>query len=151
MAPTIGNLPERLLPSVGIDLEAGVLHRVGSAAVLSKKRQPPAKIHARLLPHLRRWRVADMAHGIAAVVHYLGEPVGKLRRSWKTISGGAADGPHVLRHTAATWLMQAGVDPFEAGGYLGMSIEVLLEVYGHHHPDFQHNAANSRRARPRGR
>jgi integrase len=41
------------------------------------------------------------------------------------------------RHTAATWLMQAGVDAFEAAGYLGMSVETLLEVYGHHHPAFQ--------------
>jgi integrase len=87
----------------------------------------------------RTWRLALRT----AVVHYLGEPITKLRRSWKTISGGAADGPHVLRHTAATWLMQARVDPFEAAGYLGMSVEVLLEVYGHHHPDFQSTAANA--------
>jgi integrase len=49
----------------------------------------------------------------------------------------------VLRHTAATWLMQAGVDVFEASGYLGMSVEVLLEVYGHHHPSFQEKAARA--------
>jgi integrase len=133
------------------DLEGGVLHRAGSVAAESRKRQPPAKIHARLLPHLRRWRAADLAHGITSVVHFQGEPIVKLRRSWKTVSGGAADGPHVLRHTAATWLMQAGVDPFEAGGYLGMSVKVLLEVYGHHHPDFQSVAASATNKRPRKR
>lgn len=35
------------------------------------------------------------------------------------MTGGAADGPQVLRHTAATWLIQAGVSVFEASGYLG--------------------------------
>ena len=45
--------------------------------------------------------------------------------------------------------MQAGVDFFEAGGYLGMSPETLWETYGHHHPDYQSAAASavSRRAR----
>ena len=44
---------------------------------------------------------------------------------------------HTLRHTAATWLMHLGVDMWEAAGYLGMSIKMLEEVCGHHHPDHQ--------------
>jgi hypothetical protein len=44
--------------------------------------------------------------------------------------------PHVLRHTAATWLMQAGTDPWEAAGFLGMTVETLMSRYGHHHPDY---------------
>jgi hypothetical protein len=40
-----------------------------------------------------------------------------------------------LETTAATWLMQAGVDLWEAAGFLGMTIEMLAERYGHHHPD----------------
>ena len=31
--------------------------------------------------------------------------------------------PHILRHTAATWLMQAGVDLWEAAGFLGITVE----------------------------
>jgi hypothetical protein len=31
--------------------------------------------------------------------------------------------------------MQAGVDKWEAAGFLGMSVEILDRVYGHHHPD----------------
>jgi hypothetical protein len=50
---------------------------------------------------------------------------------------------HILRHTAATWLMQQGVPVWEAAGFLGMSAEVLLGTYGHHHPDFLHGAANA--------
>ena len=48
--------------------------------------------------------------------------------------------PHTLRHTAATWLMQRGANPWQAAGYLGMSLEVLLNTYGHHHPDYLSDA-----------
>ena len=37
--------------------------------------------------------------------------------------------------------MQSGVDPYEAAGYLGMSVETLMDTYGHHHPAFQEKAA----------
>jgi integrase len=42
--------------------------------------------------------------------------------------------PHVLRHTAATWLMQAGVDLWQAAGFLGLTVEMISQRYGHHHP-----------------
>lgn len=32
--------------------------------------------------------------------------------------------------------MQRGADPWQAAGYLGMLLEVLLNTYGHHHPDY---------------
>ena len=48
---------------------------------------------------------------------------------------------HTLRHTAATWLMQRGTDPWQAAGFLGMSVDVLLKTYGHHHPDYMQEAA----------
>jgi Phage integrase family len=57
--------------------------------------------------------------------------------------------PHTLRHTAATWLMRAGVDKWEAAGFLGMSVEMLDRVYGHHHPDHLRTAAHFIGYRPR--
>lgn len=56
--------------------------------------------------------------------------------------------PHTLRHTAATWLMQAGADRWQAAGYLGMSVETLEQVYGHHHPDHLSGAVAAISARP---
>jgi integrase len=37
--------------------------------------------------------------------------------------------PHTLCHTAATWLMQAGVDRWEAASFLGMSVEMLGRIW----------------------
>jgi len=140
-----------------IDLDAGVLHRRGEGARRTKKRQPPARIPDRLLPHLRRWHRADMIarrEPVTSVIHYGGAAVGKLRRSWATVvrAAGIADAPtpHVLRHTAATWMMQGGADMYDAAGYLGMSVQMLEDVYGHHHPDFQASAANGARGRKAG-
>ena len=39
--------------------------------------------------------------------------------------------------------MQAGVDKWEAAGFLGMSVEMLDRVYGHHHPDHLRDAARA--------
>ena len=33
------------------------------------------------------------------------------------------------------------VDALEAAGHLGMSPKILIEVYGHHHPNYQKKAA----------
>jgi len=56
--------------------------------------------------------------------------------------------PHTLRHTAATWLMQRGADPWKSAGFLGMSVEVLLDTYGHHHPEFLREAAAAITTKP---
>jgi integrase len=157
-------------PTAGwFDLENGVLHRRGQGTRITNKRQPPARIHARLLPHLRRWHKLDNAKEFTHIIRYQGESVKKLRRSWGSVAGLAAsltaereskrtgkkvapraakDGPHIMRHSCCTWLMAAGVDTYEVSGYTGVSVEVLLEVYGHHHPDFQSNAATATSKRP---
>lgn len=141
---SLGWLPS---PTGGwFDLESETLYRAGSQSRRSRKRQPPARIHARLLPWLRRWKKADMEKGITRVVHYYGRPIEKLRRSWASVAkaaGHGKDAPHICRHTAATWLMQSGVDQYEAAGYLGMSPETLWATYGHHSPHFQGNASRA--------
>ena len=126
------------------DLEREILYRAAPGAKQSKKRQPIARIHRRLLPHLKRWKRLDEAKGITSVIHYAGKPVQKLRNSWASVAkaaGHTKDGPHITRHTCATWLLQSGVDIYEAAGYVGMSPATMIEVYGHHSVAFQNNAA----------
>lgn len=131
-----------------IDVDAGVIHRRGVREAETKKRKPPAKIHRRLVWFLRKWRERDLANNVAAVCHWQGAPIEKLRRSWATVRSHAGLDeevtPHVLRHTRVTWLLQEGVAIFEVAGSVGMSPETVERVYGHHHPDFQSQAANSR-------
>jgi integrase len=128
-----------------IDPVHGTMHRRAPGTTENvQKRTPPVKVGRRILAHLRRWRRLD--GGINGfVVHYDGKRIQKMRRSWRTAVKAAGLGadvtPHVLRHTRATWLMRAGVDMWEAAGSLGMSVEMLSRIYGHHHPDFQKKAS----------
>jgi integrase len=127
-----------------LDLSRGVMLRRAPGETESKKRTPPVRLGSRILAHLRRWRRLDSTF-CPYVCHYSGQRVRKLRRSWDTAVKNAELGddviPHTLRHTRATWLMQAGIEPWEAAGHLGMSLEMLQRVYGKHSPDFQKRAA----------
>lgn len=79
------------------------------------------------------------------ICHFEGRQIQEVHTSWRRIvkksglSGRIT--PHTLRHTRATWLMQAGVSPWEAAGHLGMTVKTLESVYGHHHPAYQERAA----------
>jgi integrase len=110
----------------------------------AKKRAPIVRLGKRILTHLRRWKRLDDGR-VAYLCHYNGARVLKMRRAWAGAVRRAGLGPevtpHVLRHTRATWLMQAGVDVWEAAGALGMTVDMLTRTYGHHHPDWQKQAA----------
>jgi integrase len=140
----------RWLPSTEggwIDVDNEIIHRRARQEVKTKKKKPSARIHKRLIHHLRRWRREDMARGFTHVIHFDGKPINSVYRSWQSVRLAAGsnlkDGPHVLRHTAATWFMSWGVEPALISGYLGMSMEVLMDVYAHHHPMFQEAIAQA--------
>lgn len=131
-----------------IDVDAGVIHRRGDDEEETKKRRPTVRIPQRLAGFLERWRKQDMGgkKPIAYVIHYRGSPVDKQRKAWASARDAAGLGkeitPHILRHTAASWLMLAGADIWDVANYLGMSPKMLEDVYGHHHPDFQKDVAS---------
>jgi integrase len=110
---------------------------------LSQISQLPVPIPPRLLAHIRR----SVSQGIVQnfIVEWIGAPVKSVKTAFKrAVELAGIEGkvsPHVLRHTAACWLLQAGVDTWEAAGFLGMSVEMLDRVYGHHHPDHLKSAA----------
>jgi len=130
--------------SAWVDLDAGVLHRREDGAIETKKHRPPVALSGRLLAHLRRWKRTEPK--ARYVVEWNGTPVLRVTKAFSRAveAAGLAEGvtPHVLRHTAATWLMQAGVEPWQASGLLGMSVDTLLTVYGHHHPGRQKATAD---------
>ncbi|WP_083754540.1 tyrosine-type recombinase/integrase [Bradyrhizobium murdochi] len=114
----------------------------------TNKRQPTVPLPDRLLVHMRRWddkkiianhfvewqgaSVKSVKNGFARAVE-----VAKLDLSDGNVT------PHTLRHTAATWPMQLGTAPWESAGYLGMSVKVPIDTYGHHHPDYMKEASGA--------
>jgi integrase len=130
-----------------IDLNAGTMSRLAIGEAEDKrKRAPRVRLGRRILTHLRRWRRLD-AEATRWVCHYDGLLVRKVNKSFRnSVALAGLDSevtPHTLRHTRATWLMQAGVDMWEAAGSLGMTVKTLQEVYGHHHPSWQKKAADA--------
>ena len=135
-------------PAIGrgyIDLDRGVFYRRAIGARETKKKQPPVRLADRLLAHLRRWHRLGIAKH--AVVEWNGKPVSSVRKGFAAavrVAGLSPDvTPHVLRHTCTTWLMQKGVNLWDAAGFLGMTVEQLERAYGHHHPDYQEEAVTA--------
>jgi integrase len=135
-----------LEPTAGhgwIDLERGVFYRRAPNAKVTKKRAPTIPLPDRLLAHLRRW----CAQGSTFAVEFDGRPVKRVSKAFKRVVADSGLGddvvPHTLRHTAATWMMMAGTDLWEASGFLGMTPELLTQRYGHHHPQHMASARNA--------
>jgi integrase len=137
------------------DLSRRLIYRRGLGERETKKRRPPAKVADRLMPHLRRWERIDRKRETIFVVHRTdgGMLTTPIRTGWDGCLVDAGLGPdvlpHTLRHTAATWLMQQGIDPWQACGMFGMTMETLQTTYGYHHPDFQDRAAEAFSGRAR--
>lgn len=134
-----------LMPTVGrghVDLERGVFYRRAVGRLQTKKRQPPVRIPPRLLAHLRRWARRGLAR--KSVVEWNGQAVESVRKGFEAAVRAAGLGadvtPHILRHTCAIWLMQKGVNLWDAAGFLGMTVQQLEQGCGHHHPDYQEEA-----------
>jgi integrase len=101
-----------------VDLDQGIYYRLAIGKRATNKRQTPAPIPQRLLAHMRRW--VDRGIVVSHFVEWHGAPVKSVKTGFNhavTLAGlwGRVT-PHTLRHTAATWLMQAGVPIWQAAG-----------------------------------
>ena len=103
---------------------------------------------------LARLRGADLGY----VLHIDGRPIESIKKSFRAaaINAGfrkqvgvtengqasyrATVSPHVLRHTAGTWMAQHDVPLFEVAGYLGHSHARTSELYAHHSPCYLERA-----------
>ena len=56
---------------------------------------------------------------------------------------GARLTPHRPRHTGSAWMTQNGADLWRQPGFLRVTREMLQQDYGHHHPDFHHDAVEA--------
>jgi integrase len=126
-----------LQPTVGqgwIDIDRGVFYRRPAAKRERNKRQPPVPLPGQLLAHLRRRK----RRGQRFAVEWNGKSVKAIEKAFAHVVVEAGLGPdvtpHVLRHTAATWMMQSGTNPWEAAGYTVRRRIVclaLFDIVGH--------------------
>lgn len=115
-----------------IDLDDQILYRKGDGEGETNKRRPPLRIPLRLLNHLRIWR----KQSVLGPIEYNGEMIAKMKTGFNNARDRAGLGrdvvPHVLRHTCATWLLNAGETIWDVAGFLGTSEKVIRDTYGHH-------------------
>ena len=132
-----------------VDLEERLIDFETPGRERTKKRRGKVPIPTKLVPHLERARMRGTDLGY--VLHINGQRIGNIKKGFAAAcrrAGLEGVSPHTLRHTAATWLMQAGVPQWQAAGFLAMSEKTLRDVYGHHHPDFLREAAAAIGKRP---
>ena len=80
------------------------------------------------------------------VIDWAGKPVLSLKKGLGTAAkkaGLEGFSPHVLRHTSAVWMAEAGIGMDEIAQYLGhRDSRVTTEVYARFSPDYLRGAAN---------
>lgn len=81
------------------------------------------------------------------VIEYAGKRVASIKKAFQRTArkAGMPDvTPHVLRHTAAVWMVEAGVSMDMVAQYLGHSdSRITARVYGRFQPDFMKDAAKA--------
>lgn len=81
------------------------------------------------------------------VVEFGGEKVGSVKKSFaKAVARAELDDvtPHVLRHTAAVWMAEAGTPMAEIAQYLGHASErVTFRIYARYSPEYLRGAASA--------
>lgn len=81
------------------------------------------------------------------VIEWAGKPVKSVKRAFREACTRAkleAVTPHVLRHTAAVWMIEDGLSISEVAQYLGHTdTRTTFRVYARHSPDHLRNAAKA--------
>lgn len=79
------------------------------------------------------------------VIECANRPVGSIKKAFRgtALKAGLRDvSPHVLRHTAAVWMAEAGTPITEIAQYLGHEDDrVTQRVYARYSPDYLRQAA----------
>jgi integrase len=109
----------------------------------TKKRRASVPINAPLLAELQAARAVAT---IDQVIEFRGKPIASVKKGFAEACrrAGIVDcSPYVLRHTAATHMVIAGVPLAEIARMLGDSEAMVERVYGKHSPDYLRRAADA--------
>ena len=111
--------------------------------IASRKRAVPVPINDDLAAELTK---AKLTAATPYLIEWAGEQVQSIMTGFNAATERAKlldVTPHTLRHTAVTWMMQAGIPAWHVAGMAGMTTEMVEKTYGHHHPDYLRDAAEA--------
>ncbi len=124
-----------------VDLDRGIV-RLASAGEGGRKGRATVPLHDLARPHLLEARRGAVT---AHVIEHGGRPLTSIRKGFENACARAGlEGvtPHVLRHTAAVWMAEAGIPMAEIAQYLGHSDDrVTQRVYSRYSPEYLRKAA----------
>jgi integrase len=109
----------------------------------TKKRRITVPINDRLLAALIEAKEAALTE---YVIEWRGKPVSDVDTAFSTAAtdAGVPDcTAHILRHTAATHMVMAGVALEEVARMLGDTKAMVEKVYGHHSPEYLRRASEA--------
>ncbi|MFT8777728.1 MAG: site-specific integrase [Gluconacetobacter liquefaciens] len=123
------------LPWSRVDFDGRVIDLRDPAKPRTSKGRARVPINDGLLAALQAARAVRETEW---VIEWAGDKIGSIKRGFRAAADRAGlEGvtPHTLRHTAATWMAQAGVPLWEVAGFLGHSNTRMVEdTYAHHSP-----------------
>lgn len=135
-----------------VDLERRLIEFNLPGRRQTAKRRAAVPINDRLLGIMKSARrlavaAADKKTNVKtlAVIVFRGKGVRSIKKAFARAAARAGLGdvtPHTLRHTAATWMAQAGVDLWAVGGVLGHASPQTTARYAKHHPDYLRRAVS---------
>lgn len=124
-----------------VDLERGKINwQYGRATNKRRPQQPMPDEVKMFLRFLSKYGTKGY------VLHNAGEPVLSIRNGYDSAVKNAGlphASPHTLKHSAITWMLQNGTDPWSVSGFTGTSVHTITTVYGHHASDYMETARNS--------
>lgn len=123
-----------------VDFDRGIIHLGEAVGVKGRASVPMTDSAREALQRARKAALTDY------VIEYGGKPVRKIRATFLAAAKRAGlDGisPHVLRHTAAIHMAEAGIPLTEIAQYLGhRNLSVTYRTYARYSPDYLRKAAN---------
>jgi len=126
-----------------VDFERKVISYDRPGRQRNKKRRAVVPINA---PALAELQAARMVRVSDHVIEFRGKPVGSIKSGFLAACRRARIAqcsPHVLRHSAATHMVEARVPMVDIARMLGDTVAMVEKVYGKHSPDFLRNAADA--------
>lgn len=129
-----------------VDMQRGLIAlSIGDTQDDIRKRRATVPMNRRARRYLKVLRAASTCNH---VIEWAGHRVFSVKKGFAAARKRAGLGPdvtpHILRHTAASWMAESGVDMFRISRYLGHSdTKVTERRYAKLHPDYLADAAKA--------